>query len=237
MDKNVLAIAFQGEDSLVNEAAGSVSDEVVIMYAAGRYSDLAHRNIAETPAITVEKKAGADAVARASTTDYITDDVVIPVAANGHYYKCTVGGTSGASAPTWPTDGTTVTDGTVTWLDMGLIAVPAEDFEINYRMGIIKPVPGGSIQSGDEVNISYSHNAVSGSKITGATQPIIKCRLVLDGRNYNDGKDCRVEVYEATLRPTKAINFLSDDYETVDLEGTMITPSGKASPFIVDLAD
>ncbi len=51
---------------------------------------------------------------------YTADDIIHPVTPNGHSYICTVGGTSGATAPTFPaTKNATVTDGetptTVTW--------------------------------------------------------------------------------------------------------------------------
>lgn len=47
---------------------------------------------------------------------YAVNDIVIPNAYNGRYYKCTVAGTSGATEPTWPTTLTqTVADGTATW--------------------------------------------------------------------------------------------------------------------------
>jgi len=36
-----------------------------------------------------------------------------------HYYRPTIAGTTGAIEPVWVTDGGTVSDGTVTWLDMG----------------------------------------------------------------------------------------------------------------------
>jgi flagellar hook protein FlgE len=55
-----------------------------------------------------------------ASTAYTVGQTISPPAANGHIYKCTVAGTSGASPPsTWPTNGGTVTDGTVTWEDMG----------------------------------------------------------------------------------------------------------------------
>jgi hypothetical protein len=40
-------------------------------------------------------------------------------AQNGRRYRCTVGGRTGATAPTWPTS-STVTDGGVTWSHIGL---------------------------------------------------------------------------------------------------------------------
>jgi hypothetical protein len=49
---------------------------------------------------------------------YVLGDVVVPAAGleNGFRYECTTAGTSGGSAPTWPTtEGGTVADGTVTW--------------------------------------------------------------------------------------------------------------------------
>jgi flagellar hook protein FlgE len=48
---------------------------------------------------------------------YSVGNLVAP--GNGHYYQCTVAGSSGAGAPTWPTDGTKVADGGATWQDMG----------------------------------------------------------------------------------------------------------------------
>ena len=56
----------------------------------------------------------------AASTAYTVGQTISPPSANGHIYQCTVAGTSGANPPaTWPTDGSTFTDGGVTWQDMG----------------------------------------------------------------------------------------------------------------------
>ena len=54
---------------------------------------------------------------------YSDNALVKPIIANGHFYKATPGGTSGGSAPNFPTDGTTVTDGVgaLVWTDQGVI--------------------------------------------------------------------------------------------------------------------
>jgi hypothetical protein len=44
--------------------------------------------------------------------------------AGGHVYEVTIAGTSAGSVPTWPTtSGDTVVDGTVTWKEVGILAV------------------------------------------------------------------------------------------------------------------
>jgi hypothetical protein len=78
-----------------------------------------------TPALDdVELNAFLDGAQRASfwtlTTAFIFGDVVLPATKNGHRYKCTQGGTTAATEPNWPTrDGSTITDGTVTWEEAG----------------------------------------------------------------------------------------------------------------------
>lgn len=237
MDSTVLAMAFMGEVVTINEASGSVTDEAVTALAVGKYVDLAKRNLAETN-LDVRKRDGEDAPSWTATTAKALNAFVVPATANGHYYRCTVAGTTSSSNPAWPTGGTTVTDGTVTWVDMGLIdMVLHTDFDVHYRLGMLRPLAGGSIDAGDVLLVDYDHSAVSGNRIKGATQPTIKARLVLDGQNFVDGKDNRVEIYEAQLKPTSAVDFLADDFTALTLEGTLVTPVGYDHPFKVDQLD
>ncbi|PPC77944.1 hypothetical protein C4K68_07815 [Pokkaliibacter plantistimulans] len=62
----------------------------------------------------------------ASLSDHSTETaytVGVYVRAGLHYYRADTAGVSGSTAPDWPIDGSTVSDGGVTWTDMGAVPV------------------------------------------------------------------------------------------------------------------
>jgi hypothetical protein len=46
-------------------------------------------------------------------------DLVVPTSDNGHVYYCSSGGTTGGTEPVWAKDGSSIIDGTVSWIDAG----------------------------------------------------------------------------------------------------------------------
>ncbi len=91
-------------------------------------------------------------------TEQVVNDKVL--ANYGLIAKCTVGGTTGASAPTWPASiGETVEDGTVTWTIIGL-AVPdmikqAILILITYYYENREPAKGAGIDTVDALLLPY----------------------------------------------------------------------------------
>lgn len=55
----------------------------------------------------------------AASTAYGARVVRRPLTDNGHYYYAAGAGASDSGEPTWPTDGSSVVDGDITWHDMG----------------------------------------------------------------------------------------------------------------------
>lgn len=77
-----------------------------------------------------------------ATTNYSSGTLITPATGNGFYYMANPGGTSGSTAPTFPTTvGATVTDGTqgLVWTNMGSVtaAAPPGAMHASYHMGSV----------------------------------------------------------------------------------------------------
>ena len=233
LDGDNLAMAFLGKKFAIDIASGSVSAELLTILTVGKYQRLAKRGITES-SLVVNMAEGVSASAWASETSKEVGDLVVPTTPNGHYYECTTAGDTGTTEPTWPEDGSTVSDGSAVWTDKGTIAlVKDEDFEITARTGMIRAIDAGRLSAGDELSINYDYPAQTGFKIQGAVQPTIKAYVFLDGKNITNGKDIEMEAWEVQLKPTTPVDFLASDFTSLELEGTLKAPDGYDEPFIV----
>lgn len=99
---------------------------------------------------------------------YSLNDLVVPTSANGHYYKATTAGTSHATTePTWPTNGTTVSDGTAVWTDQGLLP-NGIDHLASTSFGLAGYLHAFSIGSGSAtLTIQDSANRIAWANVTG----------------------------------------------------------------------
>ncbi len=104
-----------------------------------------------------------------ASTAYNVGQIISPSTANGHFYECTTAGTSGKAPPTWPTDGSSFTDGTVTWQDMGTqstIATEALTFDSNGNLtsptGDISGITASGLADG-AANLTFKWDLYNGT--------------------------------------------------------------------------
>lgn len=72
-------------------------------------------------------------VAAATSTAYAAGDIVRPATGNGFLYQALTAGTSGGTAPTWPTTiGGTVVDSGVTWLCVARGALVLDGADVSW---------------------------------------------------------------------------------------------------------
>jgi hypothetical protein len=111
------------------------------------------------------------------------------------------------------------------------------DYEVNYRLGMIRALSSGGIAADESLKVDFGHAAMSGTKISGATNTQVRARFLLDGKNFADDLPCIVRVHEAIIAADAAFDFLGNEFANVSLPGRLKTPVGFSEPFTVDLLD
>ena len=167
----------------------------------------------------------------AGTTAYALGDVVINTT---HAYVVTAAGTSAASAPTWPTNGSTVTDGTVTWKDIGLAAL-TKDTHYSVEGGGLRFLAAASgyfpattpAGKGLPIKASYTRNAQF--VIEALTNSGKEYELIFNGINENDGSNpLRQTIYRVKFSPTGGMSMIGDDFGELEMTASVL-----ADPSIV----
>ncbi len=218
-----------GTATAMTGTSGSASDEEITAIV-GQYVQLAHRNVSS---LVITRANGEDAVAWTTETEIALNAYRIPVTPNGHFYKCTVTGTTAAGEPTWPTDGSTVVDGTVTWQDMGLITAAATDYQANTSLALVMALATGNIEDGEVLRCSYNYAAETGNQINVGAEELIRVAMLIDGENKVDGNPMQGEFDSVVLGTASEINLISDptaDYDEFPFTLTFETLAGQSSP-------
>lgn len=112
-----------------------------------------------------------------------------------------------------------------------------DDYVIDYEQGMIKAVDGGDIAAAQTVHVSYTKLAAAGVTTAGETNLAANFRLKIWGQNLYNLKDTYGEIWQVNLKSVEAVDLLSDEPITAILEGPMITPTGKTSPYYLRVVD
>lgn len=155
-----------------------------------------------------------------ASTSYTVGSLVKPTTGT-HFYKCKTAGSSGATEPTWKTDGTDTSDSTAVWQDMGTMVLATGEFEI-YSAGIYIPEGSAKISStGTPIQVSYTTTA--GTSIQTLVSAGDEYRIIFAGTNFaRAGKPLSVEMYRIKFSPPKDLSFIGDDFAALTLTGTVL---------------
>lgn len=112
--------------------------------------------------------------------------------------------------------------------------VEGRDYIVRPRIGGIIPLSGGTMTAGTKVKAIYSWPAIESSVMRGMTKSNVRCRVVWEGKNYADGREFVLELYQARLAPSADFNFqnaIEKQFLRVGFNMTLETPAGKTEPF------
>ncbi len=161
-----LGMFLAGQAATAAQASASVTNEAISILA-DRYYQLGAltanpSGVRSVSAVTITTAAVS---AAATSTAYAVGAQVKQASSPTHIYQCTTAGTSGGSAPTWPTTiGATVTDGTAVWTCIGIITLVEDtDYSVDLTMGRIYILPTARVSGTYAVAClaAYTKSAVS----------------------------------------------------------------------------
>ncbi len=227
ISKENLALFLSGTISTVSQSAGAATEDLAgvapnTVFQLGETSN----NLAGLRNVT-SITATIKATARANSTAYLKGQIYKPATPNDHIYVCTVAGTSAGTPPTFTTNGTTFTDGTATFLDLGDVSslADATDFiadESNALLSI--PSTGALAAAYDaaiaagledsefsiEITAGYTKVAMSRVEINAGSTASVHCKIVFKADNaYGDNDDVVIE--DCTLRPSGEFAMITED--------------------------
>jgi hypothetical protein len=222
--KDNMVLFMFGSSSVVTEAGGAVTAESITAYL-GKGSALAKRRVLASPAPVV--KAVTPSAWQADHA-YALGDFVL---AGSYRAECTVAGDSDETTePTWPTTvGETIVDNEVTWTIRKLTYTVAVDYEVSTTgaMTHIVPISTGTITAGQTLKVDYSNAAYSGYLIQADTTTQKDAFIRMIGKNIDNNEDVIVRVFKVRLKPTSDMNWITEDYVALELEGdVMATDDG-----------
>lgn len=110
--------------------------------------------------------------------------------------------------------------------------VEGTDFEIaDADAGFVRFLEGGTVVKGQEVAISYTAGAITGDRVNGGTSPDVKMRIILVGKDLVTQEAIRLEIPKAVLTPQSGVDFLSEDFTTLEMSGTANIPTGATEAY------
>lgn len=106
------------------------------------------------------------------------------------------------------------------------------DYEVDLVGGLLKALPTpGTIVDGSTVSYTAAAPARAGQKIDAGTETVIQMAIRGVGKNLFNDKAMEINVWQANISPSGALDFISKEPISLTFKGSCIVPAGKAGPY------
>ncbi len=214
-----IAIGLRGSYEL--EASDTVSDEAALAWPRERVTFARIPDPAEAITVAIDATAS-----WAATTEYAVGDLI---ADTSRAYIVTVAGESGSVEPSWPTDGTTVSDGTVTWRDIGPVALVQDTDYARTPHGIQMMAASDAKFVGDlalPLTVGYTKNAQY--IIQALVNSGEEYEMIFDGLNEVDSGNPMVGRYfRVKFSPTSGFSRIGSEFAELTLSMTVLSDDNR----------
>ncbi|MBB1074463.1 hypothetical protein HUU62_08575 [Rhodoferax sp. 4810] len=111
----------------------------------------------------------------------------------------------------------------------GAVTVTSDKYEIDLTNGMIRAIHADAVGTG--MIVSYSKSARTWEQYLAGLSKSAYVQLSGEAYEKSSGKLGRLDIWCAALSPSAAVDAVKNDYFSGSLEGDLIMPSGKSSPW------
>jgi len=106
------------------------------------------------------------------------------------------------------------------------------DYEVVMDAGLVKVLSTGTIADGATVTGTVDASARAGKSIDAGTDTVLQLAIRGVAENlFKDGERWDLDVWQANVSPSGALDFVSKDPISLTFKGTLIVPTGKAGAY------
>ncbi len=114
----------------------------------------------------------------------------------------------------------------------GTPLVAGTDYTVDLRKGTLQIKDSASVDVGDTVLVSYSHQAVDATRILGGATPTESFYITGDMEDRISGEQGYLEVFEAKLTVDGEVDWLAAEPLSPVLTGELLVPANAPAPYV-----
>ena len=96
------------------------------------------------------------------------------------------------------------------------------DYEIDYQVGRVMVIDGGTIGDGDSLHVTCTWLAANGWQIDAGTMSRLVASLRMVGRDRSSGRDCEVIIHKASLMHDGDIQWIGGEMASISFSGQLL---------------